>query len=165
MKNVFTLSFSLACAYFFSGYLSNFLFAVNGYAVASWPPAGIALASFLLWGRRAYVGIFAGAAFVNLIHLDSVADILNWQVLLQAIGVSCAVFSQAWLGAFLITKVIKAPLNLSSLKLSIQSLMIGGPLCCVIAAGAGTILLVFNHIISSSAALSTFITWYLDLMI
>ena len=161
MKNVFTLSFSLACAYFFSGYLSNFLFAVNGYAVASWPPAGIALASFLLWKRRAYAGIFAGAAFVNLIHLDNAADILNWQVLLQAIAVSCAVFFQAWLGAFLIIRVIKVPLNLSSLRLSIQSLVIGGPLCCVIAAGVGTSLLFFNNIISPPAALSTFITWWI----
>ncbi|MFP3398472.1 MASE1 domain-containing protein, partial [Brevibacterium sp. SIMBA_078] len=52
-------------------------------------------------------------------------------------------------------------LNLSSLKLSIQSLVIGGPLCCVIAAGAGTSLLVLNHFISTSDVISTFITWWI----
>ena len=161
MKNVFTLSFSLACAYFFTGYLSNLLLAVDGYAVASWPPAGIALASFLLWRHRAYLGIIAGSLLINLIHLDHVTDILNWQILLHAVGLSFAAFLQAWLGAQIITKVIKAPLDLSSLKLSIQSLVIAGPVCCVIGAIAGTSLLVFNQIIPAANALDNFITWWI----
>lgn len=80
MKGLFKLSFSLACAYFITGYFSNLLLAIDGFAVASWPPAGIAVASFLLWGRKSFLGIFVGALLTSLIHLDNVVDILNWQV-------------------------------------------------------------------------------------
>lgn len=69
MKNTFTLSFSLAFAYLCTGYFSNLLLAIDGYAVASWPPSGIALASFLLVGHRAMFGVLLGALLTNLIHL------------------------------------------------------------------------------------------------
>ena len=144
MKNIFTLTFSLAFTYFITGFFSNSLLAIDGYAVASWPPSGIALAGFLLCGRRAFLGILLGALLTNLIHLDRVVDILHWQVFLQALLVSLAAILQAWLGCFIIIRIIKAPLDLSSLKHSVQSLIIAGPVCCVTAAAIGTSLLVFN---------------------
>ncbi|MBE0419188.1 CHASE domain-containing protein [Pseudoalteromonas nigrifaciens] len=161
MKGLFKLSFSLACAYFITGYFSNLLLAIDGFAVASWPPAGIAVASFLLWGRKSFLGIFVGALLTSLIHLDNVVDILNWQVFFQAAAIAIAVVFQAWLGAQIIIKVIKAPLDLSSLKHSVQSLIIAGPVCCIIGASVGTSLLVFNNIIAQHAALDSFIAWWI----
>jgi len=161
MKGLFKLSFSLAFAYFITGYFSNLLLAIDGFAVASWPPAGIAVASFLLWGRKSFLGIFVGALLTSLIHLDNVVDILNWQVFFQAAAIAIAVVFQAWLGAQIIIKVIKAPLDLSSLKHSVQSLIIAGPVCCIIGASVGTSLLVFNNIIAQHAALDSFIAWWI----
>ena len=77
MQNIFTLTFGLTFAYFITGFFSNSLLAIDGYAVASWPPSGIALAGFLLCGRRALVGVLLGALLTNMIHLDRVADILH----------------------------------------------------------------------------------------
>ena len=65
MKNTVVLTFSLAAAYFCTGYFSNFLLSIDGYAVASWPPSGIALASFLLFGYRAVFGVLIGAMLTN----------------------------------------------------------------------------------------------------
>lgn len=161
MKNTFTLSFSLAFAYLCTGYFSNLLLAIDGYAVASWPPSGIALASFLLVGHRAMFGVLLGALLTNLIHLDGVADILYWQVFLQALCVSLAATLQAWVGCLLITKVIKAPLDLSSLKHSVQSLIVAGPVCCTIAASIGTGLLVINEVLPTQLALDNFIAWWI----
>ena len=96
MKNLFTLTISIALAYFLTGYLSNSLLAIDGYAVAAWPPAGIALASILLQRNRALAGIILGAFLVNLIHLDRVSDILHWQIMLQAVSVTAASTFQAW---------------------------------------------------------------------
>ena len=108
LKNTFVLTFSLAAAYFCTGYLSNFLLAIDGYAVASWPPSGIALAGLLLFGYRAALGVFIGAILTNLIHLNSVSDILQWHVFLQAISVSFAALLQALVGRYFIVKVIQA---------------------------------------------------------
>jgi len=161
LKNIFTLTFFLASSYFLTGYFSNALLAIDGYAVASWPPSGIALAGFLLWRQRALPGVVLGGLLINLIHLDAVADILHWQVFLQAAGVAAAVVLQAWVGCYVIVKIIKAPLDLSSLRHSIQSLIVAGPICCVIAASIGTWLLVVNHVIPSHTALDNFIAWWI----
>lgn len=134
---------------------------IDAYAVAAWPPAGIALACFLLWQARALLGISCGALLTNLVHLDRISDLLHWQMLLQALGVTFASILQAWIGFLVISKVIKAPLNLSSLKHSIQSLIVGGPLCCVVAASLGTALLVFNNILPIHQALNNFIAWWI----
>ncbi|KPH62894.1 CHASE domain-containing protein [Pseudoalteromonas porphyrae] len=161
MKNIFTLTVSLAFAYFTTGFFSNLLLAVDGYAVASWPPSGIALAGFLLCGRRALAGILLGALLTNLAHLDRVVDILHWQVFLQALIVSLAATFQAWFGSYLIVNVIKAPLDLSSLKRSVHSLIVAGPICCVIAASIGTTLLVYNQVIPAHVAVDNFIAWWI----
>jgi two-component system, sensor histidine kinase len=161
LKNIFTLSFSLACAYFITGYFSNLLLAIDSYAVAAWPPSGIAVASFLLWDRRAVVGITLGALVTNLVHLDNVTDALNWQILLQAITVATAAVFQAWLGAKIIVKVINAPLDLSSLKHSVQSLIVAGPVCCVISASVGTSLLLFNNMLPPHGIANNFIGWWI----
>tara|TARA_Y100000780_G_scaffold209457_1_gene207006 strand:+ start:12627 stop:15323 length:2697 start_codon:yes stop_codon:yes gene_type:complete len=161
LKNLFALTLSIAFAYFLTGYLSNSLLAIDGYAVAAWPPSGIALASILLSRNRALPGVLLGAFLVNLIHLDKVTDILHWQVMLQAIGVTAASTFQAWLAYYIIIHVVKRPLELSSLKQSVQGLIIGGPLCSLIAASTGTALLVINNVIPSYAALNNFIAWWI----
>lgn len=161
MRKWLILTFNLACAYFFTGYFSHSFLAVDGYAVASWPPAGIALASFLIWGRKSALGIILGALLINFTHLDKVSDILALPVFLQAITIAIAATFQAWLGWILIVYVIKAPLNLSSLKLSMQSLIIAGPVCCIITAILGTGLLVFNNILPAHAAVDNFIAWWI----
>src|SRR5512139_3802261 len=53
----------LAACYFAAAKLA--LAIAPGYATAVWPPSGIALAALLLFGRRLWPGIWAGAALVN----------------------------------------------------------------------------------------------------
>ncbi|GAB0111314.1 CHASE domain-containing protein [Pseudoalteromonas distincta] len=161
MRKFLILTLSLACAYFFTGYFSNSLLSVDGYAVASWPPSGIALASFLIWGRKSFIGLIIGAFCTNLIHLEHTVDIFHFIVLLQAIGITLASVLQAWIGRQIIVIVIKAPLDLSSLKHSVQSLIVAGPICCVIAAGVGTSLLALNNVIPTNAIFDNFIAWWI----
>ena len=64
---------ALAAIYFVSGKLGLTYFAfVNASASPVWPPAGIALAAFLLFGRRVWPAIFVGAFLVNLTTAGSV---------------------------------------------------------------------------------------------
>ncbi|WP_151172260.1 ATP-binding protein [Pseudoalteromonas ruthenica] len=161
MKNLFNLTFVVALGYFITGFLSNALLAIDGYAVASWPPSGIALAALLIAGRRALVGIVLGALMTNLLHLEVVADILHWQVALHAASVTAASTAQAFLGYWVITRIIKAPLDLSDLKLTITSIIFGGPVVCVFAAAVGTELLITNGVIPEVARWDSFVTWWI----
>ena len=55
----------VAVVYFIVGKLSLKLALINASASPVWPPAGIALASLLLLGYRAWPAVFVGAFFVN----------------------------------------------------------------------------------------------------
>src|SRR5438093_7610581 len=56
----------LAVIYLIAGKLGLRLAFVNPSATAIWPPAGIALAAFLVLGNRIWPGIAIGAFLVNL---------------------------------------------------------------------------------------------------
>src|SRR5881227_1090940 len=55
----------LALVYFAAAKASLLLAIPPGYATPVWPPSGIALAAALLFGTRIWLGIWLGAAFIN----------------------------------------------------------------------------------------------------
>ena len=63
----------LAAVYFVAAKLGLRLAFVNPSATAVWPPTGIALAAFLIFGARVWPAIFAGAFFANLTTAGSLA--------------------------------------------------------------------------------------------
>src|SRR5712692_7294070 len=56
---------ALALFYFAAAKVSLVFAIPPGYATAVWPPSGIALAALLLWGVRAWPGVWLGAALTN----------------------------------------------------------------------------------------------------
>src|SRR4029078_1447000 len=58
--------------YFLAGKLGLSFATVHSSASAVWPPTGIALGAFLLWGNRAWPAIFLGAFFVNVTTAGSI---------------------------------------------------------------------------------------------
>src|ERR1700682_6351094 len=56
----------LFLAYVVTARLGLLMDAVAGFATLVWPPTGIALAALLLFGRRLWPGVLAGALCVNL---------------------------------------------------------------------------------------------------
>src|SRR5687767_1898011 len=65
MRSILTLA-GVAAAYFVAGKLGLSLAYVNESTTAVWPPAGIAVASLLLFGARVWPAIAVGALAVNL---------------------------------------------------------------------------------------------------
>jgi integral membrane sensor domain MASE1 len=55
----------IATAYWAIGKLALLLAIPPGYATAVWPPAGIALAAFLVYGTRVWPGVVLGSFLVN----------------------------------------------------------------------------------------------------
>ncbi|HEY8067714.1 MAG TPA: MASE1 domain-containing protein [Burkholderiales bacterium] len=56
---------ALALCYFAAAKASLIFAIPPGYATAVWPPSGIALAALLLWGVRAWPGVWLGALIAN----------------------------------------------------------------------------------------------------
>ncbi|MFZ4699963.1 MAG: hypothetical protein ACOYMG_07900, partial [Candidatus Methylumidiphilus sp.] len=61
----FGVMLAVASAYWLSATLGELLSAPPVYGSAVWPPAGIALGSVLIWGKRSLPGIALGAYFAN----------------------------------------------------------------------------------------------------
>jgi len=67
----------LAAVYLIAAKLGLKLAFVHASATAVWPPTGIALAAFLVFGYRAWPGIFAGAYLANITTAGTVATSLG----------------------------------------------------------------------------------------
>jgi diguanylate cyclase (GGDEF)-like protein len=85
----------LAIVYFIAGKLGLSMAFVHPSSTAVWPPAGIALAAFLILGYRVWPGVFLGAFFVNLTTVGTV---------LTSLGIATGNTLEGVLGAYLITR-------------------------------------------------------------
>jgi len=85
----------LAAIYFAAAKFGLSLAFVNPSATAVWPPTGIALAAFLIFGVRVWPAIFVGAFLANLTTAGSVAT---------SIGISGGNTLEGLLGAYLVQR-------------------------------------------------------------
>lgn len=86
---------ALAGVYFITGKLGLQLAFVHASATAVWPPTGIALAAFLLFGYRAWPGIAIGAFLVNLSIQGAIAT---------SVGISIGNTLEGVVGAYLVNR-------------------------------------------------------------
>src|SRR5213596_4229177 len=82
----------LTLGYFIAGKFGLLLASLHASASPVWPPTGIALASLLLLGYRAWPAIFVGAFLVNLTTAGNVATSLG-----IAAGNALEAIAGAWL--------------------------------------------------------------------
>ena len=61
------LSVIIAIVYFAAAELGLSLASLHSNVTPVWPPTGIAIASLLIFGRRIWPGVFAGALAANLL--------------------------------------------------------------------------------------------------
>ena len=85
----------LAVVYFVAAKLGLRLAFVNPSASAVWPPTGIALAAYLIYGARVWPAILAGAFLANLTTAGSVAT---------SIGIAAGNTLEGLLGAYLVER-------------------------------------------------------------
>lgn len=85
----------LAAVYFVLGKLGLKLAFVHASATAVWPPTGLSLAAFLLWGYGVWPGILIGAFFVNLTTEGTIAT---------SIGIGVGNTLEGLVGAYLVNR-------------------------------------------------------------
>jgi signal transduction histidine kinase len=85
----------LVAVYFVSARLGLSLALVHASASPVWPPTGIALAAFLLWGRPVWPAILAGAFLANLATAGNAAT---------SLGIAIGNTLEGWAGAALVRR-------------------------------------------------------------
>lgn len=146
----------LAVIYFIAGKLGLKLAIVNPSATAVWPPTGIALASFLIFGFDVWPAIFIGAFAVNLTTAGSVATSMS-------IGVGNTL--EGLVGAYLISKFAHGRSAFACAEDVLKFAFLGGVVSTAIAASVGVISLVAGGLIQSADRGQVWLTWWLGDMV
>jgi len=103
----------VAIVYVLSGKLGLIFGAGYGYASAMFPPAGIALACVLIYGRNMLIWIFLGSFILNLI-LGYAMPMGNIAGLILAIGIAASSTLQAMAGELFMRRTVSFPLVFKS---------------------------------------------------
>jgi len=149
------LIIAIAAVYFLFGLLGLELAVPPSQAGAVWPPAGIALASMLLYGSRIWPGIFIGNFCISAWAFGF--DIQSVPIYI-ATGTGGTLFAYA--GMKLITKHTSYPSDLILDKDIVLFLLLGGPLSCLIPASIGITAMLFAGIISPNEVPLNWLSWW-----
>jgi len=124
------LNLFLAITYFAAAELGLSLASLHSNVTPVWPPAGIAIASLLIFGRRLWPGIFLGALAANwLTHIPTVS------VFLIAIGNTL----QALVAYWLLLRVMRWQQSLDSLSEAMSFVVCAAVLAPLVSATIGSL--------------------------
>lgn len=146
---------ALAAVYVLTGELGLSLAFANENVTTVWPPTGIALAAFVLWGGRLWPGVWVGAL---------VANLLNGASAEAALGISVGNTLAPLLGAILLRRVgfrssLERPADIVALMFG------GGVVAMLVSATGGTVTLAAAGAIGEWGFAHTWLEWWVgDLM-
>ena len=153
-----------ALVYASTGLAALLLAGPPGHASPLFPPAGIALAAAIAWGRPALVGTWLGSAIVNatLGWLNARAGLVvaeGWAAwaLPALIGLGAA--AQAALGAWLIRRHVSQPLLLNEPS-DIARGGFAAAVACLVSPTVATLALVATGALALEAAPGNWLTWW-----
>ena len=152
-----------AIAYFVAGRLGLALAIPPGYATVVWPPAGIALAATILYGRSAWAGVFVGSLIVNLtLSLDISHSALSALLLSTTIaaGIAGGALVQAIVGAELARRAAAYPFGSATPGSVARFFVFSGALACVINATFANLLLIAFGRIGLNEVMRSWATWW-----
>ena len=148
-----------AAAYAWVGWLSIVVVTPLGYALALFPPAGIALAVALVYGRTAWPGIWLGSCVVNVLLAAQHGQLAGLQLLaLPLIALGAVV--QAAVGAALVRRFVRQPVVLNAPRDILRFGLLAAPVACCINASIGPAVLLATGSLTPDAALGTVWVWW-----
>lgn len=150
----------LAVLYIVLGRAALLLSIPPGYAMAIYPPAGLALAAVLIGGLRLIPGVVIGSLGLNLwIGYESGQGFSQTGCLVAALIALGAGF-QALFGRSVLKHIVGYPTALDTNSAIFSFMLLGGPFSCLINTSIGVATLYGFGIIPSTQLLSNWITWW-----
>jgi integral membrane sensor domain MASE1 len=140
----------LAGAYYGAAKLGLTLAFANPSVAAVWPPAGIALAALILWGKRYWPGVAVGALLAN-----------GWTgvPIETVLGITVGNTLEALTGAYLLERVARFRSSLRRVRDVLALIVLGGAVSTLVAAAIGVASLRLGGAVSTDALGSTFRGW------
>jgi signal transduction histidine kinase len=142
---------ALALAYVGAARIGLALGAVSGFATFVWPASGIALAALVLWGYRAWPGIFAGATVVN---------VMTGAPLLVGMGIGVGNTLEALLGAYLLGRAADFSPSLERVR-DVLLVLAAASLSTLVAATAGVTTLWLGGLVQPGLGFETWLAWWI----
>ncbi len=157
--SVLLVTVIVAVLYGALGLLSLGLAQMSGLASPVWPPAGLAFAAALHWGRRALPGIFLGSFGANALWLTRLSEPEPRTLLVAAvIGVGAVLGAGA--GAALVQHFVGPVRRLDTPRAVMLALAFGGLLATTIAPTVGVTTQLATGLLSTSQAAFGWLTWW-----
>jgi signal transduction histidine kinase/integral membrane sensor domain MASE1 len=151
---------AVAAAYFIFGAMGLSLAIPPGYASPIFPAAGLAVALMLCYGNRVWPGIWVGSFVLNLSVSWLNAD-LNLLSACVAFGIASGATLQALFASYLVSSQVGQSWQEMELESDIiRSLLLAGVIGCIVSASIGVSVLYLAGIISSSAYVNSWWSWW-----
>ncbi len=142
----------LTIVYFYAGKLGLSLAFVNPSATAVWPPAGIALAAFLIFGDYVWPAILLGAFLVNITTSGSA---------LPSLAIAMGNTIEGLVGAYLVNRHANGVRAFARAQDVLKFTILTGLVGTVMSATVGVTSLVWGGLASQSDFLAVWWTWLL----
>jgi len=152
---------AFALAYFVGAKLGLLLAVPPGYATPIDPAAGVALAGLLVFGYRAWPGVFLGSFFLDLsvsLQAGGAEDFALF--LLPQAGIASAATIQAVFSAYLVRKFVVFPIAFKETMQVLSLLLLGGPIGCLAGAVLGVAVSLVVGRMAVENALYASVTWW-----
>lgn len=142
----------LAAVYYFAAKLGLRFAFINSSVTAVWPPAGIALAAFVLFGYRIWPAIF-GAAFL--------ANVTTTGAVLPSIGIAVGNTVEGLLGSYLVNRFARGGRVFDRVRDIFRFTALAALLSTMLAATTGVVSLGAGGLLAWSSAPRVWLTWWL----
>ena len=143
------------CIFLIYTYLGKFglsYAAINPSASAIWPPTGIALASFLIFGYRVAPAIFLGAFVVNITTAGTVET---------SIAIALGNTLEGVVGAYLVNRFADGVHAFSTAINIFKFVFLAAILSTTVSANIGTATLLWGHLLNFKNFFEVWLTWWL----
>jgi diguanylate cyclase (GGDEF)-like protein len=144
--------FGLAAVYYVAAKLGLRFAYINSSVTTVWPPAGIALAAFVLLGHRVWPAIL-GAAFL--------ANFTTTGAVLPSIGIALGNTAEGLLGAYLVNRFAHGGRVLDRVRDIIRFTALAALLSTTVSASIGIVSLSLGGLLSWHDAPRVWLTWWL----
>ena len=146
------LVLGVAALYYFAAKLGLRFAFINSSVTTIWPPAGIALAAFVLFGYRVWPAIL-GAAFL--------ANFMTTGAMLPSIGIAVGNTSEGLLAAYLVNRFARGGRVFDRVRDILRFTLLAALLSTAVAATIGVLSLALGGLVSAADAPRVWLTWWL----
>jgi integral membrane sensor domain MASE1 len=152
---------AVAAGYVLSGFLARFLEFQPGNIPSLWIPAGLAVALLVVWGTRAWPGVWLGSFAYNFWHFLDGGMIDSAAAIMMATGIGTGSTLAAVASATLVTLVRGDADELERPRDALAYVLLAGILGTSLSATLGTAVLLLGDVISTLRAAEVWFCWYL----